>query len=642
MEGGRTHGGRLIQLLSLLLGFDKRSLPLDSSAPSRDLTSIASISFTSAVGLTFVALAQVAAMHGHGAAHALYWVGIIAISFPAVYVALSPYVSRKERVALVLIMGLACYGVKMIHSPMGFTGFDEFLHWHTALNVTEQKHLFGANSLLPVSPLYPGLEIVTTAFASLSGLSIFVSGSIVIGATKAAFLIALFLIAEAVTRSSWVASLACIIFISNSNFTAFHSLFAYESLAFMLLALTMLTALRVSDVDDHIPFYLFTGAAGAAALSLTHHMTSYFAAVFLFVLAVLELKRSRKRGLRIAFIACSAIAADLIWWRFTGGTGSYIGPIMERGIRELWTILGSPGSARVPFTGEDGVEQALGQKLVGATNVFLICFAIAIGFFRSLNLAGLTIERWGFLSPVSWENSGLLLLTLLTLGFPLSVLLRLTQTGWEIGNRLGSFVFLGVCVVAAISVAGLWRDLWTDAPRPGALASILTIMVLGGFVLGWEPNTINYPYKVGADAQSVEPLGIGAAKWTQSVLGPQHRFAADRTNQLLLAVHGRQTPVTSLQDRADIANLITRKTFGPSELNTIKQSVVDYILIDLRLTTALPRYGVYFDGGERSDIHAFPPLSMALLKFNALNGVGRPFDNGAIIIYDVRPLRAAT
>ncbi len=629
-------------MLSLLLGFDKGSLLADSSGPSRGLTLIASISFTSAVGLAFIALAQVAGMHGHGAAHAFYWIGIIAISFPAVYVALSPNVSREERIALVLIMGLACYCVKIIYSPIGFTGFDEFLHWHTALNITEQKHLFGANSLLPVSPLYPGLEIVTTAFASLSGLSIFAAGSIVIGATKAAFLIALFLIGETVTKSSWVASLTCIVFVSTSNFTVFHSLFAYESLGFMLLSLTMLTALRVSEVDDHVHFYLLAGAAVAAALSVTHHMTSYFAAVFLTSLAALEIRRSRRVGLRLAFIACSAIVADLIWWRFTGGTGSYIGPIMVRGIRELWTILGSPGSARVPFTGEDGVEQAFWQKLVGAANVLSICFALAAGFFRSLNLAGVKIGRRSFLVHISWENSGLLLLTLLTLGFPLSVLLRLTQTGWEVGNRLGSFVFLGVCVVAAISIAGLWQDLWAASPQPGALASILTIMVLGGFILGWGPNTINYPYKVGADAQSVEPLGIGAAKWTRRVLGSEHRFAADRTNQLLLAVYGRQTPVTSLQDRADIPNLITRKTFGPSELNTIKQSVVDYILIDLRLTTALPRYGAYFDGGERSNIHAFPPLSMALLKFNALRGGSRPFDSGAIIIYDVRSLRAAS
>ena len=74
----------------------------------------------------------------------------ITLSTPAFYI-------------LVILLGLALYAVKVLHSPTGFTHFDEFLHWRSALDVVERQRLFVPNSLLPISPHYPGLEIVTLA-----------------------------------------------------------------------------------------------------------------------------------------------------------------------------------------------------------------------------------------------------------------------------------------------------------------------------------------------------------------------------------------------------------------------------------------------------------------------------------------------
>jgi hypothetical protein len=61
-------------------------------------------------------------------------------------------------------------------------------------------------------------------------------------------------------------------------------------------------------------------------------------------------------------------------------------------------------------------------------------------------------------------------------------------------------------------------------------------------------------------------------------------------------------------------------------------------MADLRLTEALPVIGVYFSKGEPVQAHETPPDPEALLKFNGLKEVGRPFDNGFIVIYDVREL----
>jgi hypothetical protein len=67
---------------------------------------------------------------------------------------------------LVLLAGVGLYMIKVMHSPIHFTFYDELLHYRTAANILETGFHFQENPLLPVSPLYPGLENVAVALAS--------------------------------------------------------------------------------------------------------------------------------------------------------------------------------------------------------------------------------------------------------------------------------------------------------------------------------------------------------------------------------------------------------------------------------------------------------------------------------------------
>ena len=58
------------------------------------------------------------------------------------------------------------YAIKLIHSPGSFTLFDEFHHWATLDDILVTGHLFIHNNILPASPFYPGLEIVSSAMVS--------------------------------------------------------------------------------------------------------------------------------------------------------------------------------------------------------------------------------------------------------------------------------------------------------------------------------------------------------------------------------------------------------------------------------------------------------------------------------------------
>lgn len=635
---------RAFRFASLMLGLDDCSLTASPQAPSSGLGWIGPVSLAVAAGLLLIAQAQLAGMYGTPGRQALYALGVVLMAFPVSLRVAWPGVSRSELLLSVSILGIGLYGIKILHSPLHFAMFDEFLHWVSAQNVMESDHLFIPNALLPISPLYPGLEILTTALTNLSGLSIFAAGVLVIGIARVAFLYALFVIAELLTGSFRVAALACVVFMANSNFAGFQALFAYESLAFIAMTLAFLAALRLIHEERHSGFYLFVGAAFAGATVVTHHLASYFCAGALTSLAALCFLQAgfARRTILAAVLAAIAVTGDLAWWDSTGGAGSgYLGPFIKSGFEELLALITSK-SARVPFSSaEGGLQLPLWQKWTGLAGFLLTCLGLATGFFRSLNAAGGRISISGSRIPFSWRNSGLVFFTLLTLAFPVSVLLRFTQSGWEIGNRMSTFVSLGVCIVVAIAIAGLWQGASRSRLRATLIAVSLTIMVVGGVGLAWGLSTINHPYRVGADAQSIEPMGIGAATWSRKWLGPGQRFAADRINQILLATYGRQIPTTTQQDGFDISGVVFASGVWEDELGIIKNDRIDYLMVDLRLSQALPILGVYFEPGEDSGIHAIPPEPTALLKFNKIKGISRPFDNGAAIVYDVRYLHAA-
>src|SRR5690606_39911035 len=103
----------------------------------------------------------------------LFWTGLLLILFPTVWRLLQPQVDRKERALLLALLSLSLYLVKMLHSPLLFTFHDELVHWKTAQDIQISGRLFQPNPLIPTSPLFPGLEIITAAIASASGLSTF-------------------------------------------------------------------------------------------------------------------------------------------------------------------------------------------------------------------------------------------------------------------------------------------------------------------------------------------------------------------------------------------------------------------------------------------------------------------------------------
>jgi hypothetical protein len=553
-----------------------------------------------------------------------------------------PILARGERLFLLVLLAesLVCY--KFLYSPSNFSSFDEMLHWATTQDILLRHRLFLDNSLLPISPFYPALEIVTSSICNLTGLAIFPAAILFIAVLRTVFIVALFLFFEKITDSSRIAALACLVYMSCSTYVTFDASYAYETLGVSLCVLVMLSEAEANRLGYSLSS-LIIPVILLGTLAVTHHLTAFGCALYLVgVVLVQTIERGQPITRRIIAVLLLMVAIGLpySWVMFTDNPlVGYLGPVIERGIAAVFEKLSGESHTREFFVVGDGMRQPIANILIGVASPFLTALALATGFFRSLAFKIETHDRgwmrvWRLLQR-RWTNSRVVLLTLAAFSFPMSVAFRLTTEGWEIGNRMNTYAFFAVGLVVAISIVHFWQTRITRTTLVVTSIMIGTIL-LGGVVTGSGYQPIRSSYLVSADSDSIEPMGINASLWVKEWLGPGNRFASDRVNRSLLATYGDQDVVSSLQARSfDESPIFVAPEITPNTLFPIRLGKLDYLLTDMRLTTAKPVMGHYYERGEHS---SYPLSSRNLLKWDNDQNVGRIFDDGWILIYDVSRL----
>jgi hypothetical protein len=170
----------------------------------------------------------------------------------------------------------------------------------------------------------------------------------------------------------------------------------------------------------------------------------------------------------------------------------------------------------------------------------------------------------------------------------------------------------------------------------------LTFCFVGGGIIGASDwSYLPGKYMVTADERSIDQLALAAGSWEAENIKPNSRFVGDRDNSLVTQYDGRLHSVTPAADGVDegsISNLLLRH-LAPSDINTVCTDRIQYLIADVRLSTALPELGVYIDQGEYLDgTRTAPPNVADLTKFDQVPGVERIYDNGAIRIYNLEGL----
>ena len=589
------------------------------------------IALVEALGLLILAWGFVQARAAVESAQIFLWIGLAVLIMPVVIRQASAGASRQERIALVVLLGVALYLVKVMHSPLAFTFPDELSHLRNVQEILESHRLFQENPVQPVTAFYPGLPILTSTLSSLSGLSVFHAGLLVIGAARLILFLSLYFLFERVSGSVRVAGLATVIYMTNPNFLYWTAEYAYEPLALPLLVFALLMVSMREMSSDPTRSRAWTAAAvlGLLTVIITHHMSSYILTGLLVVITVLSAIGSLGKYWGPWKLTLAAVLGTAIWLLFVANlTIKYLSPVLTGAIESIFMMIAEEEVSRELFTSTKAMSEArapVWEQFVAMGSVILIALGLPLGAY----------EIW----KRHHNKVFAILLGAIALSYLPVQMLRLTKDGWETANRSSEFLFIGIGFVLALGISRFWLSYWPGSKSKILLAGLSVALLFGGLIAGWPPRArLARPYTIDAGEHLVRPQIVTVSEWMVNHLGPDNRVAASKADAKVLGTYA-QHPFT---DNGPIKNVFLSEEFGRSERISLLRRDIQYVISDRKNVSWDHMIGYYFYSrlsSRTSDLRLIEPHIYE--KFEGVEGVTRMLDSGDIIIYDVRKYLAA-
>jgi len=574
----------------------------------------------------------------------LFWAGEFLFLVPAMVRLLSRRPSRAERLGLLVMVGLFSYLPKFLRDPTGPLFQDELIHWHQAQVMFASGKVFVPNQLLGIIEYFPGLQLLTVQLRHLTGLSTFQAGSILLVLLHVVSLVGVFVLVERLSRSSWVAGIAALIYSINPAFMFFDAQFSYESLStvFFIWVLACVAGLQTTrEGASERDAWLGVGLVLAAGCIVTHHLATYILVGALILIACvtaarnaavrvqplqirLRIRRESRRRLTVTTVFAIMVCAGAAAWAALVATGTvaYLAPSVVGGVHQFAALLRQEQHSRHLFAGS--TVPTYERVAAFATPV-----ALAIGALGGSRI----LWRHRRQAPPAWLGLGLFGL----LYFP-ALPFMLTVSGSEGARRTWAYSYLGLSLLIApflaATLAGARRG-----PRRGALVAVI-VVVLGAVLVGNVSIQVDPeyrfpgPYVYGSDTRSMNAELLGLTTWFRTTQGANQKVVADRDGTLALATFG------DAQTAAASPNFpIWQLYFWPGLpqarlVDDLRTSGYRYLVIDRRMAKDVPAIGVYFVPDEpQAAMRTTPVPAAAIDKFESLPWVTEIYSSDNLEIY---------
>jgi len=556
-----------------------------------------------------------------GSGIALYWFGQVMIVVPIAGRLLSRRpLSNGAIVTLISVLTIAEYILKCTYDPLGFAFNDEFLHWRGTTNMLQSGQLFELNYGLPIGTHYPGIEEVTSALISATGLSVFEAGLVVAGIAHILYVLFLYLAFVVAIRSHRIAGIAVLLYFAAPSLTSFNSMFIYETLALAFLAMCIVAGLRsaIERSPQVRRRWFIVAVLSIFATVITHHVTSYMLTAFLILVAVASrFTGSRNTAMRFGLLAAISAVTVIAWIAFIAPeTISYFSPTVGTFTQAIQGFTSGTGStAKAP----SATSSPLGNLTLQIVTLLLLTILIAIGSWQA----------WKRHRRHPWIIG---MMIGATLGWAASVGIRIaTADGQEIAGRAATYIYIPVAVIAALALTRLVNSAamrrWGTVVGTAVVAAVSALLI-NGLANGWPPSweRLPGPHEVASFEASVDPQEVAIGYWSLKELGPGNVIASDQGLYPVLIGYGNQNPQQQVSLFYATPTWTVQVAGAASGLN------IQYVETDTRLTTSLPPSGNYFT--DQPVVTGKVPLAN-LTKYNHIEGVARVYDDGTINFYDL-------
>jgi hypothetical protein len=584
------------------------------------------IGLSAGLGLLLCAVTNALARATLAPPSILLWAGILMIVLPIAYRLTSRDASPAERLALVCLLGLSLYAVKVVRDAPLFTFTDEPVHAFNADQIANHHELFRFNPILPVTVSYPGLESATSALMTLTGMSSYGAGMVVVAVSRLLLLAAMFILFARISGSSRTAGIGVAIYAANFNFLYWSAQYSYESLALPLFVfILMLLAERERSPRDRAREWAVPIVLGTSAIVVTHHLTSYALAVFLALLAATYLLTQRKWSWANPWPFAIFAAALAIAWLLlvANATIGYLSPVLGGAVSAVFNTASGEAPPRALFQGKG--------SHVPATPVIARAVALlAVGLLAAGLPFGLR-QAWRRYRTQAFA----LIFMASSLGFFATLALRLAPAAWETGNRASEFFFIGLAFVLGCVGLERWQPPWRPWLSRAAVAAALGLLIVGGAIAGWPWNQqLAGPVRIRADGADISSPPLAFSEWVKDEIPEGRRFATSTSVARLVLDPGEHVALAG--KAPDIQDMLAEAFFSHAhwELPLLRAHHIRYVAADNRIITSeTVATSIYFsEKGEEAPV--LPQESIA--KFANLPHAARIFSNGRISVYDLK------
>ena len=573
-----------------------------------------------AAGLALVAMPTHSRAPANPAASPLFWPGLALIVFPAALRLTGEEASSGERAATVVLVGLALYGIKVLRDPFEFTFADELAHLRNLQNILETGRLFESNSILPVTPHYPGLESLASAGSPAPAGSSVRAGRRPASARPRSVVPLASTLAFTRISAARAGSLGALLYAATPTFLYFAAQFSTRRSRCRSMTVVIVRARpprrrpttwpsappgrssRSSSSPASSRSTTSRATRSSRCCSPSHHAVGDRPAAG----GALD-RHGDRRGAGAGWLGLVA-----------SSTIEYLRPVLSDALDTVVDTLQRESETRTLFRSTGSAESTpVGERLVALAGVALVAAGV---------LAGLHARRR------EWRRDPVLLVFgLAAVGYLGTLPFRLVPAAWETASRAGSFLFVGVGITAAAGLALVARPPGLRAvdgawlrPRRSCSSSAAASSPVGPRACGSRSRSAS-----GRRPDAGAPQ-VRRRRWSGR-LGTDRRFGAEDADARLLLVDGRQTAFQGVNPA--IADLLDAERSSRGMRTLLRDKRIALLMTDRRKVSGDNILGYFFDVGRP----ALAPAATAG-KFDRPD-VDRLYDDGAIVVYDVRGLR---
>ncbi len=569
---------------------------------------------------------------------ALFWAGFLGGMLPLVELACAARSDALTRACALAGIGLFGMVPFLLRKPWPLD-YDEFAHLRQALETFLNGDVGHPSQLQPITEVFPGLHQAVHAFARLTGLPLWDTGTIVIALAHVLSVLAIYQLVQAVGVPARGAAAGAVVYTLNPCWVWFDTDVSYESLA-LPMALWCLAATVAASRAPGRPSLRFIAVTAlcAAALPLIHHLTT----IVLCLIVALLIVVGRIRQVRLAeathadapqenlwpllvTASCLLVSMAFWWYGIYDWIIGYLSPSLTHGWAQLRDLLRGRTAAessgeRHPFGGADNPTYEIASGLLFPALVLVL-------FAPSLAILWHNRRRFGS-APWAFAVLG----GMYFLYMPMVV----TKGGAEGAHRSWAFSFIGIAVLCGLA----WSFGPASGGRPGVrvgfVSVVLVVMTLGGAALGANVSS-RFPGSahVGDDMRSVSREGVAITAWIAAHAPVDTPVLADRYVSQQLGSKGRMASVQPSPTFPIWDLYMSRGPVGRDVVKQVLDAHIRYLVVDARMATTRPRMGFWFTGEEPGNDGAGLFPQVAIDRFNCLPWLRATYAAGPLTVYEV-------